>query len=528
MTEKETSLNKKIGIRHTLLHTRKKNGGVTISGVLILRYQGNSVPRKFKFQIGTRQYQPKKLVNIKDRFIIYSIHIPLEDLITTGVHNTLFLTGSNTQGEGFKRKLSFLPFLRNSFLLHSPIIKFKRRDIAVVIRQGSSNETLITTRGINKTDSILERFKILLAFIISRILFFQKSLLLFEKECEKYEESASVLYEELLDQGYKNAYFVLGGKGKKKYSVPSGYKKNILNRFSFRHYLKFFQAKTFLATESPYHAVELRTLSRLVHFKIGHMQYKYVFLQHGVMYMVSLDAPNRYLFRYGRVFKDNARIVVSSEKEAEHFKELGGFPSENLIVSGLPKFDRNIQHKEADKIAIMATWRPWEFADLRVRAEDTKYFKMLNEMLEAIPTDLKDKTVIIPHPLVQDNFKDTSLSRYFAENQSIDEILRDVSLLITDYSSIAYDAFSRGSNVIFWWKEKDYCMDKYKAHLMLNKENIFGDIVYNEEELKKAIKENYNKKQKETYKKRYKSIVQFDDNQNTQRLIKALKKDNYL
>jgi CDP-glycerol glycerophosphotransferase (TagB/SpsB family) len=246
------------------------------------------------------------------------------------------------------------------------------------------------------------------------------------------------------------------------------------------------------------------------------------------MYMVSLDAPNRYLFRYGRVFKDNARIVVSSEKEAEHFKELGGFPSENLIVSGLPKFDRNIQHKEADKIAIMATWRPWEFADLRVRAEDTKYFKMLNEMLEAIPTDLKDKTVIIPHPLVQDNFKDTSLSRYFAENQSIDEILRDVSLLITDYSSIAYDAFSRGSNVIFWWKEKDYCMDKYKAHLMLNKENIFGDIVYNEEELKKAIKENYNKKQKETYKKRYKSIVQFDDNQNTQRLIKALKKDNYL
>jgi CDP-glycerol glycerophosphotransferase (TagB/SpsB family) len=176
----------------------------------------------------------------------------------------------------------------------------------------------------------------------------------------------------------------------------------------------------------------------------------------------------------------------------------------------------------------MATWRPWEFADSRVEAENTRYYKMLTEMLEAIPTNLKDRTIIIPHPLVQDILKDTSLSHYFADNQSIDEILRDVSLLITDYSSIAYDTFSRGSNVIFWWKEKEYCMDKYEAHLMLNEKNTFGDIVYNKEELKKAIKENYNKKQNKIYKRRYKEIVQFDDNKNTQRLIKTLEEEDYL
>jgi CDP-glycerol glycerophosphotransferase (TagB/SpsB family) len=407
-------------------------------------------------------------------------------------------------------------------------LEFKEKDIAVVLRQGNSNETIITTREINRTDSIFERMKIFLAFIVSQILFFQKSLLLFEKECEKYEESASVLYEELLDKGYKNAYFVLGKKGEKKYSVPARYKKNVLKRFSFNHYLKFFQAKTFLATESPYHAVELRTLSRLIHLKIKYMRYKYVFLQHGVMYMVSLDAPGRYLFRYGKVFKDNSRIIVSSQKEAQHFEELGGFPSENLIVSGLPKFDRNIRHKNANKIAIMATWRPWEFADSRVKAEDTRYYKMLVEMLAAVPEGLKDKTVIIPHPLVKENFEGTSLSKYFPDNASIDQILREVDLLITDYSSIAYDAFSRGSNVIFWWKEKEYCMKKYKAHLKLNEENAFGDIVYNKTELKKAIKENYHKKQEKIYKKRYKNIVQFDDKKNTQRLINTLEEENYL
>jgi CDP-glycerol glycerophosphotransferase (TagB/SpsB family) len=176
----------------------------------------------------------------------------------------------------------------------------------------------------------------------------------------------------------------------------------------------------------------------------------------------------------------------------------------------------------------MATWRPWEFADSRVKAEDTRYYKMLVEMLAAVPEGLKDKTVIIPHPLVKENFEGTSLSKYFPDNASIDQILREVDLLITDYSSIAYDAFSRGSNVIFWWKEKEYCMKKYKAHLKLNEENAFGDIVYNKTELKKAIKENYHKKQEKIYKKRYKNIVQFDDKKNTQRLINTLEEENYL
>ena len=42
-----------------------------------------------------------------------------------------------------------------------------------------------------------------------------------------------------------------------------------------------------------------------------------------------------------------------------------------------------------------------------------------------------------------------------------DDILKHTKLLITDYSSIAYDAFYRGCNVIFYWEELQECLEAY-------------------------------------------------------------------
>lgn len=524
--------NTKIGIRHTLLRIVNSEDDITIFGFLILRYNDPNISKDIYFQLGKKQYPLNPILslvnNSRMKICFYKVQIPYDDVLHMQVHNPLFLSSTNKKGLGFMRKLAFILFPRRSLLLHGPIKKLRDLNTSIFLRQGRTNHIYITAREINQTDEHIEQLKIFLAFILSRLLFFKKVILLYEKQCEKYEESASVVYEKLLDMGYRNVYFILGKEGQSKYPVPENYSKNIVRRFSFEHYLRFFQAKIFLSSETPYHAVELRTLSQFIHFKLRYMKYKYVFLQHGVMYMISLDAETRGTFRYGSIFKDNSRIVVSSKLEAKHFIEYGNFPRRNLLISGLPKFDKNIRYEDADKIIIMPTWRPWEFTDSRIRPETTKYYKMIQEMFDAVPSELKSKVVVLPHPLIIETMKGTTIGQYFPKELKYEEALRSSRLLITDYSSIAYDAFDRGSNVIFWWKEKNDCMKEYKGHLMLNKSNVFGDVVYNNQELRKSIINNYNSEQKASYIKRFKKIVEFSDRKNTERLIKMLKKDKFL
>lgn len=255
-------------------------------------------------------------------------------------------------------------------------------------------------------------------------------------------------------------------------------------------------------------------------------KFKYVFLQHGVMYMVSMDSKGRDFFRRGRMMPNNSLVVVSSEVEADHFIELGGYKKDELLITGLPKFDRNERNKDADRIVIMPTYRKWEESDLINDYRKTGYYKMLKELKSAIPENLKDKLIIMPHPLFRKALESqkTDLDKYIIKDFIYDDILKNTDILITDYSSVAYDAFYRGAKVLFWWKDKDECMLNYKGHLMLNPKNIFGDICYTKEDLSKAVLENYKKDQDEEYLKKYRRIVKFHDGKNTERLLEELVK----
>ena len=95
-------------------------------------------------------------------------------------------------------------------------------------------------------------------------------------------------------------------------------------------------------------------------------------------------------------------------------------------------------------------------------------------------------------------------------------------------SSISYSAFYRGANVIFCWEELQECMEQYESHLMLNENNTFGDISYEYNDISNLVKKNYLKPQSQKYKNNYKKIVEFDDNKNTERLIKCLKEDKFI
>ena len=69
----------------------------------------------------------------------------------------------------------------------------------------------------------------------------------------------------------------------------------------------------------------------------------------------------------------------------------------------------------------------------------------------------------------------------------------------------------------------------YKGALMLNRKNVFGDIVYNEDnDLEGLIRKNMGGGKEQRYIDNYNKIVEFKDSKNSDRIIKKLKEDGFL
>lgn len=354
-------------------------------------------------------------------------------------------------------------------------------------------------------------------------------ILMYEKECEHYEESASVLYEKMIDMGYRNVFYVVNFDNPRIQNLRPEYRANLIEKGSPEHLARYFACKTIISTETTEHAVQLRIASKAVRDKMFSPELQYVFLQHGVMYMVSLNSSLRVAFR--RSPHKLNRTVVSSEIEAEHFTTLGGKKREELYVTGLAKFDRSIRKPGADKILIMPTWRRWEHNHAKSGSKDTGYYKLVKDMYDAVPDDLKEKTIILPHPLMADTFEqDKNFDNRVKLGVSYEEMLQDCEVLITDYSSIAYDAFYRGAKVVFCWKDKDECMDHYGegSYLMLNEDNCFGDVCMDKDDINKSVAAAYGNPRRDEYIEKFSKIVEFSDGRNSERIIEHLKADGIL
>lgn len=477
------------------------------------------------------------LLSVRLKSTNYRLHVVVFGFSATRlsnlpIHNPIKISYSVNANVRIQLPLKFnwLTYTATKLQFIGPIWINRKSNRSFYIRTSVDGRYFFTVREVNATDSFLERIKILIGFVLAIIAkpFVQRTTFLYEKKCDRYEESASVLYEGMLDKGITNTKYILN-EDKIDHVVPSHYKSCIIRRHTVKHYYHFFNAGVFIATEAPGHSIDLRIANFLAVNKLLRKNYKFVHLQHGVMYMVSLGSQARKAFRHGGVYPDDVKIVVSSTEEAKHFIEEGGYSASNLYVTGLPKFDRLEWNNGANDIVIMPTWRPWEYNEISQNCQASGYYKMISEILESIPKELLHNVRILPHPLFLSSFNKSPLSDFIVYDKTYDEIMRDTAVLITDYSSIAYDIYARGGKVIFWWKEKDYCMEQYKGTLKLTERKCFGDVVYDQEELRAALtKALVSKVRCDTELAKFREIV-FDFNGgSTNKLIERLLEDGYI
>ena len=384
------------------------------------------------------------------------------------------------------------------------------------------------------TDDPKEQSSLKRAWKLSRLTKKHRPVVMYEKDCSRYEESASAVYEVLIDKGVKDVYYILDKKYAASANIAPKYRKNLIDRFSFRHYYELFCARSIVTTETIGHSLERGSVSIPFEKHVMKGKKNYVFLQHGVMYMVPLSAEQRKFFsRPGA--KGKQRVVVSSELEAQHFLQNTSYNTRDKIyLSGLPKFDRSIRYDGADKIVIMVTWRPWDYNMMMKDPKATSYYNFVERLFNTVPDDLKDRTVIAPHPLVtklmKENGTDAGMWAGYDPDIKYDDLLKDCDVLITDYSSIAYDAFYRGSNVVFCWEQLDECMQHYgkDAKLMLTEDLAFGPVCYDTEAITGTIEGIYKTEQDPKHIRNFRKIVEFHDGKNTERVVEMLTKDGII
>lgn len=397
----------------------------------------------------------------------------------------------------------------------------------MVLRNNLGSNLTLTSIPYSEEYSLSSKMKIRLARILSRKNKKKNTNIYFEKKSERAEESSIKVFDKVMKNDNINSenYFILDKNADYFNEMKKKYGKFLLKKYSFKHYLKIYESDYFISSELPNHIINDRIYIDSLRSKI--MDTPSVFLQHGIMFAKPVDNPMAFGFHKNYNKYNNIKNVISSDLEAEQFYKMG-YEDSDLIKTGLATFDNITLNEGADKIAYMPTYRYWE--ERLIYSGDitkTSYFrsiiKVINEFDKA---GLKDRLLVVPHNKFSE-FIYEKLPEYkdiIEPNPSV--ALKKSIIFITDYSSAIYDSIYRGGYPIFYWEEKDYLIENYKAIPPVNEYNAPGEIAYSATSLvdlvKEAIDRNYEIPQNIIAK--YRKINEFNDNKNTDRIIEELRK----
>ncbi|WP_235993205.1 CDP-glycerol glycerophosphotransferase family protein [Heyndrickxia sporothermodurans] len=404
----------------------------------------------------------------------------------------------------------------------------------VVIRTNLQGNITTTTIPFAEEYTSRSRIKIQIAKIISKL--FKKQNynvnLYFEKKSNKDDESGFRVFEKVMSDvkhtKSKN-YFILNKDSSHYQMMKKKYGKSIIEKYSFKHYLSIYNANYFISSELSNHVLNDRLYIDSLRNKI--MTIPLVFLQHGIMFAKPVDNPMAFGFHKDKNLYNMYKSVISSPLEAGEFFKMN-YDEEDLILTGLATLDYAKLAKDADRIAFMPTYRYWEESLIyHNNIEETTYYKTIIKIIKSFQSEgLLNKLLIVPHNKFSEHIYE-NMPEYrdiICDNPS--EALKISKIFITDYSSAIYDAIYRGAYPIFYWEEKDYLINQYKAIPPVNEDNAPGPVVYNVNELINAVQHAISKNYllEDIFKEKYLKINIFNDNKNSERIVQFLQNDGII
>ena len=178
----------------------------------------------------------------------------------------------------------------------------------------------------------------------------------------------------------------------------------------------------------------------------------------------------------------------------------------------------------------MLTWKPYE--EHLYNFEESETYKNTIEICNMLQKYIgKEKIILIAHPKAQELIKNTDLKDSLWD-KPISEALNKTKLLITDYSSVCYNSFYQGAGVVFYQPD----LEKYELEngkLIPADDEYIGKRAFNLQELENVISEAIKDKKinldvirTKEFEDRYKTINEFSDGKNIDRIYEELVKLN--
>ena len=251
-----------------------------------------------------------------------------------------------------------------------------------------------------------------------------------------------------------------------------------------------------------------------------------VFLQHGII----KDDISSWL---NKIDMNLAFFLTSATLEYESiFKNPYNFDENVVKLLGLPRYDSLENDENKRQIIIMPSWRRILTDKSNDYILNSQFFKIFNSLInnEKLIEYAKNNSYEIifkPHPKVYnfiELFDKNDYVQIADEKIKYRELFNKGSLLITDYSSVAFDFSYLKKPVIYYQYNDDYHFDLEDSYFDYETMG-FGEVIKNENELVDLIIEYINDdcQIKEKYLKRIDEFYLYHDKNNCKRVYDAIK-----
>ncbi|MEG2776783.1 MAG: CDP-glycerol glycerophosphotransferase family protein [Cellulosilyticaceae bacterium] len=356
--------------------------------------------------------------------------------------------------------------------------------------------------------------------------------LISEREMEA-EDNGYHLYRYIREHHPEQKVFYIINKKSKAYKRIEKYKL-IINQNSFKHYIYYFMAEKHISAFQFFGVPDTPWIWKLEEKNI--IKNKKIFIQHGItkefLPFLTYKQTKYNLFACG------------AKPEYDYIKSCYGYPEGGVAYLGFCRFDNLHDYKEKRQILIMPTWRQWlgmtnkenKIEQDCKRFTQSEYFKAyqsllnnerLNKLLEAYEYNL----LFYPHPEMQrflSEFKVVSPYMKICNRGDciLQEVLKESNIVITDYSSIAFDCgYMRKPVIYYQFDQEKYYKHHFEKGYFDCKTDGFGPVLKNETKLIDELKEYMRRENnKAIYIEKGEKFFPIYDKNNCKRTYEAIKK----
>ena len=387
----------------------------------------------------------------------------------------------------------------------------------------------------SKISYILDLIKYFIAKCISPILKINKGnrdiWLVGERESEAKDNGYHLFKYIRNNHPEKKVYYVIDKKSNDLEKIkPLG---NVIYHDSLKHYIYYITATKLVCAHLGSCVPATPVCWKFYDSEIK--KKKKIFLQHGIT--KELIPSLMYESTKADMF------VCGAKPEYEFVKSEFGYPEDNVQYLGFARFDNLHENKTKNQILIMPTWRQyipsmtWKSESIERCREiflQSDYFDKYNNIINSKElVDLLEKheikLIFYPHYEMQgyiDLFQTTYDRITIAKKDEYDvqQLLKESEILITDYSSVAFDFAYMRKPVIYYQFDSDiYYKGHYAKGYFEYEIHGFGPVVDKHENLIKELDMLLSNKNKPNdYSNRYDQFFTLYDRKNCERIFNAI------